>query len=95
MNADRELADDYRYNGIRPSPSIVADLTKQLFAGQLVERQTIIEEVRNFHVRCGGSPPGVSDFSNTVKKAPSSMQKVGEAENPSSGYWKILPKTQK
>ncbi len=92
MNADRELGDDYRYKGIRPSPSIVADLTKQLFAGQLVERQTIIEEVRNFHVRCGGSPPEVSDFSNTVKKALSNMQKVGEAENPSSGYWKILPK---
>jgi hypothetical protein len=63
-----------------------------VFAGQLAERQAIIEAVRDLHARRGGSPPKVSDFSNTVKKALANMQKAGEAENPSPGYWKILPK---
>lgn len=92
MNVAREPSGSYRYKGIRLSPSIVVELTKELFAGQLVERQANVEAVRNLHARRGGSPPKVSDFSNTVKKALANMQKAGEAENPSPGYWKILPK---
>jgi len=37
-------------------------------------------------------PPKVSDFASPVKKALTNMQRAGEAENPSLGYWKILPK---
>jgi hypothetical protein len=92
MNVAREPSGSYRYKGIRLSPSIVVELTKELFAGQLVERQANVEAVRNLHARRGGSPPKVSDFSNTVKKALANMQKAGEAENPSPGYRKILPK---
>ena len=64
MNLGGERAGSYRYKGIRPSPSIVAELSKELFAGQLVERQAIIEAVRDLHARRGGSPPKVSDFSD-------------------------------
>jgi len=91
MKPQKDADSSYRYKGIPPSPSIVAELTKQLFAGQLVDRQKIIDGVRNFHVKHGGSPPQVTNFANTVKKALADMKKIGDAENPSSGYWKILP----
>jgi hypothetical protein len=92
MNSDGETIASYPYRGVPPTPQIVAHLTKELFAGKLAERQTIVEEVQKLHTNRGGLPPKVSDFASTVKKALANMQRAGEAENPSLGYWKILPK---
>ena len=36
-------------------------------------------------------PKGGGGCSGAVKKALRTMQEAGEAENPSLGYWKILP----
>src|SRR5438128_3323535 len=87
MNSDT----NYIYSGVPITPQVISHLTKELFGGKLVQRQVIIEQVLAEHIKRGGLPPNVSDFSASVKKALADMQEAGDAENPSLGYWKILP----
>ncbi len=82
---------DYIYRGQTIKPQIIADLVKQLFAGKLVERQTIIDEVLNTHLKGGGLRAEGANFPLSVTKALTKLKKLGEAENPSYSYWKILP----
>jgi hypothetical protein len=82
----------YLYSGVPITPHIVRQLIKELFAGNLVQRQVIIDQVLDTHIKRRGLPPkGGGGCSGAVKKALQTMQEAGEAENPSLGYWKILP----
>lgn len=82
---------DYPYRGVPLTPQIIVNLAKQLFAGKLVQRQTIAEEVRKTHLKRGGLPPRGINFKSSIDRALKIMQKAGELESPSVGYWKILP----
>jgi len=46
MNPDGDAIASYPYRRVPLTPQIVAHLTKELFAGKLAERQTIVEEVQ-------------------------------------------------
>jgi Meiotically up-regulated gene 113 len=83
---------NYIYRGQPIKPQIIIHLTKELFAGKLVERQTIIDEVLSAHLKRGGLRSSAPNFPLSVTKALTRMKEAGEAENPSYGFWKILPK---
>src|SRR5437660_7096472 len=82
---------DYPYRGVPLTPQIIVHLAKELFAGKLVQRQTIAEQVRKAHLKRGGLPPRGSGFKSSIDRALKILQKAGEIESPSTGYWKILP----
>jgi hypothetical protein len=91
MNSELNADKHYAYSGVPLTPQIIVHLAKELFAGKLVQRQTIIDQVRDVHLKRGGLPPSGANFKNTIDRAFGMMQKAGEVQNPSVGYWKILP----
>ena len=69
---------------------IVQELILELFTGQTVQKQTIIETVGEVHIKGGGR------LSNTgadalVTRALSNMKRSGLTENPKRGIWFIKP----
>lgn len=80
---------NYPYKGVPLTPTIVQFLVKQLFAGKLVERQLVVDEVMRFHLAGGGLKASAQDVTGTFNKAFLEMNRKGDAENPSIGYWRI------
>jgi hypothetical protein len=91
MKTETNAVRTYAYRGVPLTPHIIVHLTKELFAGKLVQRQTIVDQVQNVHLKRGGLPPSGSNFKSSIDRALRMMQKAGEVEKPSVGYWKILP----
>jgi hypothetical protein len=91
MKSEINAEAKYPYRGVPLTPQIIVHLAKQLFAGKLVQRQMIAEQVRKTHLKRGGLPPRGINFKSSIDRALRIMQKAGELENPSVGYWKILP----
>ena len=81
---------DYVYKQVPITPAIIESLTGELFSGQLVERQTIVDEVTRVHLARGGKSSDAQSATASVKKALSNMAQRGAAENPSRGHWRIL-----
>lgn len=79
----------YPYMGVPLTPAIAQALVKRLFAGKLVERQVIVDEVVRAHQAGGGLKAKANDLSSLFKKALATMKETGEAENTSVGYWRI------
>lgn len=81
---------NYQYEGIPLTAAIAQVLIRKLFAGQLVERQILADEVMRFHLAGGGLKASAQNVMDTVfSKALSYMKESGEAENTSVGYWRI------
>ena len=81
---------EYLYKQVPITPAIIESLTGELFSGQLVERQTIVEEVTRVHLARGGKRGDAQSATGSVKKALNNMLQRGLAENPSRGHWRIL-----
>lgn len=81
----------YRYAGLPLTPAIAEELIRERFSGQVVARQTIVEEVDRVHLSRGGKRAEVVDLSSMMKKALGNLRDNGFAENPSVGYWRIGP----
>jgi hypothetical protein len=79
----------YKYKGQPITPACIQDLILELFAGRLVERRTIVDEVLSTHIARGGIASRAEDFPRSVKKALSHLKQEGKAENSSYGYWRI------
>lgn len=79
----------YRYQGQPLTPAIIETLIRELFSGQIVQRQTIVDGVSRAHLARGGTPGGAQSAAGSVKKALSTMRRQGLAENPSHGHWRI------
>lgn len=86
---DESAFQEYKRVGQPPTPAAIQDLILELFAGQLVERRTIVDEVLATHIKRGGLPSRAKDFPRSVKKALTKLQEGGKAEHPSHGYWRI------
>ncbi len=82
--------DDYPYKDLPLAPSVIESLIGELFAGQLVERQAIVEEVARVHLARGGKPSEAQSVTGSVKKALNSMAQKGLVQNPMQGYWRII-----
>lgn len=93
MNSDALTSNEvvYPYKGVPLTPAIAQFLIRQLFAGKLVERQVLVEEILRSHLAGGGLKASSQDLSATIKRALTSMKESGTAENASVGYWRILP----
>ncbi len=91
MSNDLITDDDgtYPYNGVPLTPAIAQFLIRKLFAGKLVERQILVEEVLRAHLAVGGLKPSAQKPTDTIKKALGDMKERGVAENASLGYWRI------
>ena len=66
------------------------ELIQELFAGQTVRKQDIIEKVDKVH-REGNGLPSRAQFHHPVTLALSNMRRYGLVENPGIGIWFILP----
>jgi hypothetical protein len=80
---------DYQFVGQPLTPKIIESLALELFGGQLVERQRIVDGVASAHAARGGAVARAQDLPRSVKKALDSLRKAGRADNPSFGYWKL------
>jgi hypothetical protein len=91
MSSDVTTADDaqYQYKGVPLTPAIAQFLIRKLFAGKLVERQIIVDEVLSAHLAGGGLKASAQNLTGTIKKALGDMKETGAAENVSVGYWRI------
>jgi hypothetical protein len=82
---------DYPYRGVPLAPTIIVQLTKELFVGKLVTRSDIVDRVPKEHLKRGGLPPKRSNVRSSIDEALRILQKTGSVENVSRGYWKVLP----
>ena len=83
----------YKYAGKPLTPSITQELIQELFAGQTVRKQEIIEKVDEVHHE-GDGLPSRAQFHHPVTLALSNMRRYGLVENPGFGVWFILPTRQ-
>jgi tetratricopeptide (TPR) repeat protein len=83
----------YKYAGKPLTPSITQELIQELFAGQTVRKQEIIEKVDEVHSE-GDGLPSRAQFHHPVTLALSNMRRYGLVENPQFGVWFILPITE-
>ena len=81
----------YEFHGVPLTPTIAQTLIRQLFKGKLVERQVLMDEVVREHVHRGGMRASAQNVSGLFKVALGGLRDVGEACNPSHGYWRIQP----
>lgn len=79
----------YPYKDIPLTPAIIQELTIELFNGQLVQRQTIVNDVSHTHLVQGGKASDAQSMTSSVKKALATLLQRGQAENPSYGLWRI------
>ena len=75
------------------TPKIAEKLIQELFAGQTVELQQIIQKVEKVHTENDGLIPDYK-WHHPVTYALSRMKKVGLADNPERGHWSIFVEEQ-
>jgi hypothetical protein len=80
----------YHSRGLPLKPEIVQKLIIELFSGQMITRQKILDEIPRVHVARGGKPNSSSSLTGTIKSALTKLKKKGLAESLSPGYWQIV-----
>ena|GEM_PF-791404 len=78
----------YPHRGVPLTPAVAQVLIRNLFSGQLIARQVIVDEVLRLHLARGGIRGG-AQITHTIKKALALMKGNGLAENAAVGYWRI------
>lgn len=81
---------EYKYQKLPIMPSIIEDLIIQLFNGNIIKRDVIVNKVLQYHISHGGLPPEAQDFPRSVKKALEKMVEKGWAKNKAYSMWEIL-----
>jgi len=79
----------YKYQGIPLMPSAIQELILELYPGQTVRREVIVDGVRHAHVSRGGLDSNAADFPRSVKKALANLKSRGQAINPAKAIWRI------
>lgn len=79
----------YVFRGLPITPAGIQQLILELFAGQTVERPSIVDAVNRAHLERGGAPARVADFPRSVRQALTALKEAGIAENPAQGFWRI------
>jgi tetratricopeptide (TPR) repeat protein len=85
------MNNEYKYVGRSLTPRMAQELIVELFTGQTVQRQEIIERVDQVHLERGGQPAQAA--THPVKRVLSAMKTAGRAENPKWGFWSIASNT--
>jgi hypothetical protein len=84
------MEDEYKYKGVPITSRIVEEIILQIFKGQTLKRDDIVNSVLNYHIAKKGLKSEAQVFSRTVKKALSNLQNKQLASNISTGFWKIF-----
>jgi hypothetical protein len=79
----------YQYKGIPLSPYIAEVLILKLLTGKTTIRQSIVDEIVNYHESQGGLKGVAQDIPRVVKRSLKKLKERGIADNPSYGYWRI------
>ena len=87
------MKDNYKYAGLPLSPAMASELAVDIFAGQTVKRQEVIDKVVQYHRTNGGLPSEAQDLPRSVKKALENLKDCGKVENPSQGFWRFIKLT--
>ena len=85
------MNNEYKYVGRSLTPRMAQELIVELFTGQTVQRQEIIERVDQVHLERGGQPAQAA--THPVKRVLSAMKTAGRAKNPRWGFWSIASNT--
>ncbi len=88
MQSDNDSS--YHSKGLPLKPEIAKRLIIELFSGQMIDRQTIIEKVPRIHIARGGLPNLSSNLTYTIKSALAKLKKKGLVESLSYGYWRVI-----
>jgi hypothetical protein len=80
----------YKFKGLPLTPAVAEHVISSQLIGRQLKRAEIVNCVEQFHASNGGFPCQANDLSRTVKKALDNMKANGVAENPSTGWWRIL-----
>lgn len=73
---------------------MIESLVVELFAGKIMSRPAIVDEVLRTHLSRGGLAPTAQDVALSAKKALATLRDKGLVENPSFGYWRVLGENQ-
>lgn len=84
----------YRYQGVKLTPSIFTAILIQLYDGRRFERQDAINKVVHFHTDNGGNVKDTNPVS-VFKKSSANLKKKGYLTNVSYGVWELKYRKQK
>ncbi len=87
MQSDNDSS--YHSKGLPLKPEIIQKLIIELFSGQTITRQTIINEIPRIHIARGGKANSSSDLTGSVKSALTKLKRKGLVESLSYGYWRV------
>lgn len=79
----------YHSKGLPLKPEIVQKLIVELFSGQMITRQTIIDEIPRVHIARGGKPNLSSNLTGTIKSALTKLKRKGLVQSLAYGYWRV------
>ncbi len=69
------------------------ELILELFKGQTLHKQEMIDIVESTHIERGGNPPRSKQ--NPITRALTLLKEMGHAENVMQGVWSIISNTPK
>ena len=78
----------YRYAGTTLMPSIAEELILELFDGQTVKREVIVDTIVQLHCKRGGLPPR-SEGWMCIKASLRNLKKKGLVQNVHYAHWRI------
>jgi len=79
--------ENYEYRDVPITPSIVEAIIVKLFNGRMVKRDEIIKAVLKYHIENGGKGANAQNFTSSVKKALSNLNKKSIAQKKAYGQW--------
>jgi hypothetical protein len=81
----------YRYRGQPLTAAIAKGIVRELAGdGEPFRRQDMVRRVAEAHLSRGGKSARAGNTVSAIKKALTALKEEGAAENPSSGFWRIL-----
>jgi hypothetical protein len=81
----------YRYRSQPLTAAIAKGLIRELARdGDPFRRQDMVKRVEKAHLSRGGRGARAGNLVSAIKKALTELKEEGVAENPSSGFWRIL-----
>ena len=85
------MNNNYKYVGRPLTPKIAAELIKELFSGQTIRRQEIVDPVVQTHEERGGLPSRSQKVPNTILAALQNLQRNDLATCIARRRWRICP----
>ena len=83
-------AASYRFENARLTPSIISEITYELFAGQVIDIRDLVDVVERHHLNHGGAPSRAQNLLPSRKKALRNLVVQGKAKRLSHGRYQFF-----